>query len=95
MRYVDDLKTLAELEKWAPLWRDTVQNFHMEEELSQIEFPDWEELDKLSVAEAVAEIEDCAERNARILGCAAADMEEWGKVEIARIKARAKVKIAA
>jgi hypothetical protein len=97
-RYAKDLKkaTLAELEEAAASWRDTLENYQLEGVddpcMGEIQLP-WQMDDFAEVTED--EILSCARTNAQILKDVMLDMEEWAKVEVLRIKARDKEKVAA
>jgi hypothetical protein len=99
-RYAKDLKkaTLAELEEAAASWRDTLENYRLEEVddpcMGEICLP-WQMDDYRDADVAADEIESCARNNIQILKDAMLDMEEWAKVEVLRIKARDKEKVAA
>jgi hypothetical protein len=95
-RYAEDLKnaTPAELLEAATSWRSTVEGYHLEEIedacLGEIEFTGWGTDDA-----TVDGVKSDAERAVEILKDAMLDVEEYAKVEILRIKARDKRKVAA
>jgi len=99
-RYAKDLKkaALAELEEAAASWRDTLEKYQLERVddpcMGEICLP-WQ-MDDYRDADVMAdEIKSYARDNIQILTDAMLDMEEWAKVEVLRIKARDKEKVAA
>jgi hypothetical protein len=99
-RYAKDLKkaALAELEEAAASWRDTLEKYQLEGVddpcMGEICLP-WQ-MDDYRDADVMAdEIKSYAQDNIQILTDAMLDMEEWAKVEVLRIKARDKEKVAA
>ena len=99
-RYAKDLKkaALAELEEAAASWRDTLEKYQLEGVddpcMGEICLP-WQ-MDDYRDADVMAdEIKSYPRDNIQILTDAMLDMEEWAKVEVLRIKARDKEKVAA
>jgi hypothetical protein len=92
MRYVTDLKrntTLAEFDAVEADWRETA-----ERQVENLEgywyCPTPGELDDLSADKALSEVEYAVAENVQLARNIEADVTEWGKVAVARIKARAK-----
>jgi hypothetical protein len=89
MRYVTDLKkaTLAEFDEVEADWRDSAEGWLREFEES---LPAPEELDTLDADDALGAVESAVMANVVLAQSIEGDTIEWGKVAMARIKARAK-----
>jgi hypothetical protein len=90
MRYVTDLKkaTLSEFDEVEADRRETAER-QIENLESYWHCPTPAELDALDADEALSAVEYAAEQNAQLARDIEADVIEWGKVAIARVKAKA------